>query len=315
MHFGHANALRQAKELAEHLVVGVVSQDEIAINKGPPVMTASERLAAVRGCKWADEVIAETPFTLDLETMDRHNCHYCAHGDDITVDKDGVDSYWIMKRDGRYLEYPRTEGISTTELVGRMLLFTKDHHLTDNPFADPAKQHYYTTRMLRQFSSNREQKSSDRVVYVDGSFDLFHAGHIELLRKARELGDFLVVGIHEDRIINQIKGSNYPLMNTIERVLGVLSCRYVDDVVIGAPYCVTKEFMSSRSLNISVVVHGKQPSLPGANGEDPYAYPKEVGKYIEVETEFSYLTATVIIDRILNNHKIYEERNRRKLKK
>ncbi len=43
MHYGHANALRQARELGDELVVGVVSDEEIKANKGPPVMSMDER--------------------------------------------------------------------------------------------------------------------------------------------------------------------------------------------------------------------------------------------------------------------------------
>lgn len=43
MHFGHANALRQAKALGDELVVGVVSDEEIIANKGPPVLPMEER--------------------------------------------------------------------------------------------------------------------------------------------------------------------------------------------------------------------------------------------------------------------------------
>jgi ethanolamine-phosphate cytidylyltransferase len=56
--------------------------------------------------------------------------------------------------------------------------------------------------------------------YVDGGFDLFHVGHIEFLRKAKELGDYLIVGIHSDYDINQHKGANHPIMTLQERVLG-----------------------------------------------------------------------------------------------
>ena len=38
-----------------------------------------------------------------------------------------------------------------------------------------------------------------------GAFDLFHAGHIEFLRKARELGSFLLVGVHRDDVVNDHK--------------------------------------------------------------------------------------------------------------
>lgn len=47
MHYGHANALRQARALGDELVVGVVSDEEIKANKGPPVMSMDERCAAM----------------------------------------------------------------------------------------------------------------------------------------------------------------------------------------------------------------------------------------------------------------------------
>lgn len=43
VHFGHANSLRQAKRLGDYLIVGVHSDEEIALHKGPPVFTAEER--------------------------------------------------------------------------------------------------------------------------------------------------------------------------------------------------------------------------------------------------------------------------------
>lgn len=43
MHYGHANALRQARALGDELVVGVMSDEEIKANKGPPVMSMDER--------------------------------------------------------------------------------------------------------------------------------------------------------------------------------------------------------------------------------------------------------------------------------
>jgi cytidyltransferase-like protein len=50
-------------------------------------------------------------------------------------------------------------------------------------------------------------------------------GHIAVLEKAKALGDYLIVGVHTDQEVNRIKGSNLPIMNLHERVLGVLSCR------------------------------------------------------------------------------------------
>lgn len=58
-----------------------------------------------------------------------------------------------------------------------------------------------------------------------GAFDLFHVGHLDFLEKARAEGDYLIVGLHTDPVVNQYKGANYPIMNLHERVLSVLACR------------------------------------------------------------------------------------------
>lgn len=67
-------------------------------------------------------------------------------------------------------------------------------------------------------------------------------------------GDYLIVGVHGDAIVNRERGSNLPLMNLHERVLSVLGCRFVDDVLIDAPWNISHEMMAS--LKISEVVHG-----------------------------------------------------------
>jgi len=56
------------------------------------------------------------------------------------------------------------------------------------------------------------------------------------------------------------KGSNYPIMNLQERVLSVLACKYVSEVVIGAPYVVTKDLI--EHFGVAVVAHGKQTAKP-----------------------------------------------------
>ena len=64
-------------------------------------------------------------------------------------------------------------------------------------------------------------------MYVAGAFDLFHVGHLDFIEKARGLGDFLIVGLHTDPVVNLYKGSNYPIMNLHERVLSVLAFKVI----------------------------------------------------------------------------------------
>jgi ethanolamine-phosphate cytidylyltransferase len=82
-----------------------------------------------------------------------------------------------------------------------------------------------TTQRIIQFSDGKSPNPGDKIVYVAGAFDLFHIGHLDFLEKAKSLGDFLIVGLHTDPIVNQYKGGNYPIMNLHERVLSVLACK------------------------------------------------------------------------------------------
>ena len=50
-------------------------------------------------------------------------------------------------------------------------------------------------------------------------------GHMDVMRKAREMGDYLVVGVLGDDIVNRHRGLNYPILNLNERVLSVMGCK------------------------------------------------------------------------------------------
>lgn len=69
------------------------------------------------------------------------------------------------------------------------------------------------------------------IVFTDGVFDLLHAGHVEFLRQARELGDVLVVGLRSDRSSRRLKGKNRPLTPESDRLATLQALASVDHVV------------------------------------------------------------------------------------
>lgn len=89
-------------------------------------------------------------------------------------------------------------------------------------------------------------------VYADMVADLFHYGHVEFLRRARDLGDTLVVGIHSDATVAAYKRA--PVMTMDERIHVVEACRYVDEVIPDAPLSVTERWLSRHRIDL--VVHG-----------------------------------------------------------
>lgn len=338
MHYGHCNALRQARALGDQLVVGVVSDAEITLNKGPPVTPLHERMIMVSALKWVDEVIPDAPYAITEEFMkklfDEYNIDYIIHGDDPCLLPDGTDAYALAKKAGRYKQIKRTEGVSSTDIVGRMLLCVRErpssesqnHSSLQRQFSHGHSQKYEdggsgsgtrishflpTSRRIVQFSNGKGPGPAARIVYIDGAFDLFHAGHVEILRLARELGDFLLVGIHTDQTVSAKRGVHRPIMNLHERSLSVLACRYVDEVIIGAPLEVSKDMITT--FDISLVVHGTVAEESDFKNEkhNPYEVPISMGIFKVLESPLDITTST-IIRRIVSNHEAYQKRNEKK---
>ena len=82
--------------------------------------------------------------------------------------------------------------------------------------------------------------------------DLFHYGHANFLKQARQCGDYLIVGIHSDQVVQGYK--RIPILSMDERIKTVSSCRYVDEVVPDAPLIVEEEWIKTHDIDI--VVHG-----------------------------------------------------------
>lgn len=251
-------------------------------------------------CRWVTKSVPYAPYVTQLDFISHFGCKDVVHGDDITSDSSGEDCYRFVKAAGRFKVVKRTPSISTTDLVGRMLLCTRTHFIkslektlagheghgteaekkavgeamseriaqyaTDESGKNPgADVWFWSASHAAKTQATEEEKGTfhphlkgpgpklgQRVVYVDGGFDLFSSGHIEFLRLAVEAeedlaqkdgwyeqqavderkgkgGDygpvFVVAGVHDDEVINHWKGVNYPIMNIYERGLCVLQCR------------------------------------------------------------------------------------------
>jgi len=76
----------------------------------------------------------------------------------------------------------------------------------------------------------RAKKEGVRVVFTNGCFDILHRGHIEYLKKAKSLGDILIVGLNSDSSVKKIKGKKRPIVHQKNRA-EILSALYFVDYV------------------------------------------------------------------------------------
>ena len=446
LHYGHANALRQAAALGDELVVGLIPDSEIVRCKGaPPVLNEAERGEMVGSLKWVDEVMPGVPYDLTPEFLrtlfTKHRIDLVVHGDDPCLLPDGSDAYAHAKAQGRFRVVKRTEGVSSTDLVGRALMGVRDRPGPGaaaarareaeelarqfssagsgaskcaaaprpsmdaeagggggqpatptagagpgTPLGEPAtppppqrapttaaggggggeggggeggaappaaatapthgptpiSRFLPTARRIVQFAGGAPPAPPPgcAIIYMDGAFDLFHPGHVAALQAARALGGFLLVGLHGDEDVASRRGPGRPILDLHERALSVLACRYVDEVVIGAPAVISADLLTT--FNIALVVRGSvsegggggggggrepprtgsgaphgAPSTSGggggeAAGGDRYAVPRACGLFRRLASP-SPLTAAALIDRIVSNRAAYEARNAKKV--
>ncbi|MEW6348341.1 MAG: D-glycero-beta-D-manno-heptose-7-phosphate kinase [Thermodesulfobacteriota bacterium] len=78
----------------------------------------------------------------------------------------------------------------------------------------------------------RHRVQGKKIVFTNGCFDLFHAGHLEILRRASEFGDVMVVGVNSDASVKRLKGEGRPIFTEAQRTDLISSLEFVNLVVV-----------------------------------------------------------------------------------
>lgn len=90
----------------------------------------------------------------------------------------------------------------------------------------------------------KAKKEGKRIVFTNGCFDIIHVGHIRLLRRCRELGDIVIVGVNSDLSVRRLKGNTRPINKVEDRTEILSAIRYVDFVIVfeeDTPYNLIKQ--------------------------------------------------------------------------
>jgi len=104
-----------------YLIVGVTGDVETHKRKGLTVLTGAERTETLRHCRWVDEVIPNCPWIVTTEFLEKHKIDYVAHDDEPYGADEGDDIYGPIKKEGKFLVTERTEGVSTTGIITKIV--------------------------------------------------------------------------------------------------------------------------------------------------------------------------------------------------
>ncbi|CAG2101145.1 unnamed protein product [Medioppia subpectinata] len=127
-HYGHARQLKQAKNLFKnvHLLVGVANDEDTQSLKGVTVMNEKERYESVRHCGYVDEVIEGCPWVITDDFLIENRIDFVAHDDIPYKSATSDDIYQSLKHKKMFIPTMRTDGISTTGLITRII---KDYEI------------------------------------------------------------------------------------------------------------------------------------------------------------------------------------------
>ena len=92
-----------------------------------------------------------------------------------------------------------------------------------------------------------------KIIFTNGCFDILHRGHLNYLKEARGLGDYLIVGINSDDSVSRLKGSDRPINCLSDRILMLESLKFVDEVV---SFSEDDPYELIKKINPDVLVKG-----------------------------------------------------------
>lgn len=127
-----------------------------------------------------------------------------------------------------------------------------------------------------------------KTIYVDMVADMFHSGHVNLLKRASSFGRTLIVGLNSDLDVASYK--RVPIIPLKDRATVMEACKYVDRVIAPCPLVITEEFLTENEIDLVVHAHDE--------GDTSYNFiyevPMKLNKFKRVDYTRGISTSDII---------------------
>lgn len=186
-HLGHMKQLEQCKKCMPNvtLICGVPSDRITHKLKGLTVLTDQQRYETLRHCKWVDEVIEDAPWCVTPEFLAEHKIDFVAHDDLPYAAADSDDIYRPIKEMGKFVATQRTDGISTSDIITRIIR-DYDKYLMRN-FARGATRRELNVSWLKKNELDFKKHVQDFRSYFKKSHDSINHASKDLYFEVREM--------------------------------------------------------------------------------------------------------------------------------
>ena len=143
-----------------------------------------------------------------------------------------------------------------------------------------------------------ERTEKKIIGYTTGVFDMFHIGHLNILKRAKEQCDYLIVGVSTDEVVEEYKKKT-PIIKFEERIAIVEAIKYVDEVV---PQTTMDKMEAWKQLKFDVMFHGSD--WKGSN-----MYNHIIEKFNNVGVQVIFLPHTEGVSSTLLTVVLYDKKN------
>jgi len=180
-----------------------------------------------------------------------------------------------------------------------------------------AKVSYSKTSKMNTENENRKKdrkklkasKNGETCCYVVGAFDVFNAGHVELLEECSFAADKVVCAVIADEYLTKDQTNQPPpMLNQSERAMSAIACRHCDDVVVGAPARITDDIC--KTFNVTTVVFEDDDAV---TARDRDVCEKNGVKILSVKEKVFSRKKLTIAKRVQENRALFEARQKRKM--
>lgn len=186
-HLGHMKQLEQCKKSFPNviLICGIPNDKITHKLKGLTVLTDKQRCETLKHCKWVDEVISDAPWCVTPEFLQKHKIDYVAHDDIPYVSGDNDDIYKPIKQMGKFLTTQRTDGISTSDIITKIIR-DYDKYLMRN-FARGATRQELNVSWLKKNELEFKKHIKDFRSYFKKNQQLLNNSSRDLYFEVREI--------------------------------------------------------------------------------------------------------------------------------
>lgn len=132
---------------------------------------------------------------------------------------------------------------------------------------------------------------------MDGVFDLFHRGHLEAIKKCKEFGDSIIIGVVSDKDCESYKRT--PIICEDDRVEIIKNLKDVDEVIFPCPLIIDKKFIDDNKIDI--IVHGFSDEGDLDKQKEFFKIPIQLNKFKTIKY-YDKISTTDIINNIKLNY-------------